>query len=77
MSLLRDMKHVSRDKNVDLTGILSCRATLVKRLRHNLLSLWQVSSMWRHKPDLLLFRSIAGTGDLLSKHALGILTSKA
>ena len=27
----------------------------------------------RHKPDLLLFISIAGTGDLLSKHALGIL----
>ena len=29
--------------------------------------------MWRHKTDLLLFRSIAGTGDLLGKHALGIL----
>ena len=25
------------------------------------------------QPDLLLFRTIAGTGDLLSKHALGIL----
>ena len=37
------------------------------------LSLRQVSNMCHHKPDLLLFRSIAGTGDLLSKHALGIL----
>ena len=24
------------------------------------------------KPDLLLFKAIAGTGDLLSNHALGI-----
>ena len=32
--------------------------------------------MWRHKPDLLLFRSIARTGDLLSKHAPGILQLK-
>ena len=46
---------------------------LFECLRHNLLSLRQVSSMRRHKPDLLFFRSIAGTGDLLSKHALGIL----
>ena len=73
MSLLRDMKLMSNDKSVDLTGVLSCRATLFECLRHSLLSLLQVSSMWRHKPDLLLFRSIAGTGNLLSKHALGIL----
>ena len=73
MSLLRDMKLITRDKSVDLTGVLPCRATLFERLRHNLLSLRQVSTMWRHKPDLLLFRSIAGTGYLLSKHALGIL----
>ena len=73
MSLLLDMKLILRDKSVDLTGILSCRATLFECLRHNLLSLRQVSSMWRHKPDLLLFRSITGTGDLLSKHSLGIL----
>ena len=73
MSLLCDMKLMSRDriflscdKNVDLTGVLSCRATLFQCFRHNLLSL-------RHKPDLLLFRSIAGTCDLLSKHAIGIL----
>ena len=46
---------------------------MFERLRHNLLSLQQVSSMWHRKPDLLLFRSIAGTGGLLSKHALGIL----
>ena len=80
MSLLHDMSFMShdriflsRDKSVDLNGVLSCRATLFECLRHNLLSLRQVSSMSRHKPDLLLFRSIAGTGDLLSKHALGIL----
>ena len=80
MSLLRDMKlmshdriFLSRDKSVDLTGILSCRATLFECLQPNLLSLRQVSSIWRHKPDLLLFRSIAGTGDLLSKPALSIL----
>ena len=64
---------LSRGKNVDLTGVLSCRATLLECLRYHLLSLRQVSRMWRHKPDLLLFRSIAGTGDLLSKHAQGIL----
>ena len=73
MSLLRDMKLMSRDKSVDLNGVLSCGATLFECLRHNLLSLRQVSSMWRHKPDLLLCGSIAGTDDLLSKHALGIL----
>ena len=27
MSLLRDMKLMSHDKSVDLTGVLSCRAT--------------------------------------------------
>ena len=36
---------LSRDKSVDLTGVLSCRATLFDSLRHNLLSLRQVSSM--------------------------------
>ena len=52
MSLLRDMKLMPRDriflsheKSVDLTGVLSCRASLFERLRHNLLSLRQVSSM--------------------------------
>ena len=73
MSLLRDMKLMSRDKSADLIGVLSCPATLFECLQHNLLSLRQVSSMLRHKPGLLLFRSIAGTGDLLSKHVLGIL----
>ena len=79
MSLLRDIKlmsrdriFLSRDKSVDLTGVSSCRATLFERLRHSLLSLQQVSNMRRHKPNLLLFRSIAGTGGLLSMHALGI-----
>ena len=69
MSLLRDMKLMSREKSVGLTRVLSCCATLFELLRHNLLSLRQVSSMLPHKPDVLLFRSIAGTGD----HALGIL----
>ena len=73
VSLLRDIKLTSRDKSVDLIGVLSCRATLFELLRHNLLSPRQVSNMGRHKPDLLLFSSIAGTGDLLSKHAVGIL----
>ena len=73
MSLLRDIKLMSHDKSVDLTGVLSCRATFFECLRHNLLSLRQVSSISRHKPDLLLLRSIAGTGDLLSKHAVGII----
>ena len=52
MSLLRDMKlmshdriFLSRDKSVDLTGILPCRVTLFECLQHNLLSLRQVSSM--------------------------------
>ena len=45
MSLQRDMKIMSRDKSVDLTGVLSCRVTLFERLRHNLLSLRQVSHM--------------------------------
>ena len=64
---------MSRDKSVDLTGVLSCLAILFECLRHNLLSLRHVSSMWRHKPDLLLFRSIAGNGDVWSKDALVLL----
>ena len=51
-SLPRDMKLKSRDrlflsrnKSVDLTGVLLCRATLFECLRHNLLSLLQLSSM--------------------------------
>ena len=62
MLLQRDMKLVScdriflsRDKSVDSTGVLSCRSTLFVCLRHNHLSLRQVSMMWRHKPDILLF----------------------
>ena len=42
MSLLRDMKltfrdriFLSRDESVDLTGVLSCHATLFECLRHN------------------------------------------
>ena len=73
MSLLCDMKLISHnrillsyDKSVDLTGVLSCHMTLFKCLRQNL-------SLQHHMPDLLLFRSIAGTVDLLSNHALSIL----
>ena len=35
MSLLRDMKLMSRDKSVDLTRVLSCRVTLSECLRYN------------------------------------------
>ena len=69
---LRDGIFLSRDRRVDLTGVLPCRPTLFECLRHNHLSLQQVLMMGRHKPDLLLFITIAGTGNLLSKHALGI-----
>ena len=64
-----------RRKSVDLTGVSECRATMFECLIHNHLCLRQVSSIRRHKPDLdlLLFKSMAGTGDLLSKHAPGIL----
>ena len=72
MSLLRDMKVMLRNKSVDFNGVLSCRTTLFECLRHNHLILPQVSMMRRHKPDLLVFIIIAGTGDLFSKHALGI-----
>ena len=51
MSLLRDMKLMSRDgiflshdKSVDLTEVLSCRARLFECLQHNLVSLRKVSS---------------------------------
>ena len=39
MSLLGDIKLVSCNKSVDLTGILSYRAAMFECLRHNLLSL--------------------------------------
>ena len=62
MSPLRDMKLMSRDRifllrdiSVDLTEVLSCRARLFECLRNNVLSLRQVSSMSRHKPDLFFF----------------------
>ena len=40
----RHETHVAR-QSVDLTGVLSCRATLIECLRHNLVSLRQVSGM--------------------------------
>ena len=43
--LLRDTVFLSRDKSVDLTGVLSCRATMFECLRHNHLSLRQVPVM--------------------------------
>ena len=64
---------MSHDKSDDSTGVLSCDTTLFECLRHNYLNLRQVPMMWCHKPDLLLFKTIAGTGGLLSKHAWGIL----
>ena len=49
MSLLCDMKLMSRvtsrDKSVDLTRVLSCRATMFECLRHNYLSLRQAVMM--------------------------------
>ena len=54
MSLLLDMKFVSRDKIFfDFTGVLSCHATLFECLSHNHLSLRQVPMTGRHKLDLL------------------------
>ena len=79
MSLLRDMKLMSRQnifvarQKCWLNWSFFMSHDIFECLRHNLLSLRQVSSMWRQKLDPFLFRSIAGTGDLLSKHALGIL----
>ena len=43
--VLRDRISLSRDKNVDLTGVLSCRVTLFECLQHNHLSLHQVPVM--------------------------------
>ena len=42
MSLIRDMKLMSRDKSVELTGVLSCRPKLFECLLHNFLSLRHV-----------------------------------
>ena len=48
MSLLRDIKFMSRDRilsratSVELPGVLSCRATLFECLRRNHLSLREV-----------------------------------
>ena len=44
MSLLRDMKVMSRYKSVDLTGVLSCRATLFERFRLPTTSFYDVKS---------------------------------
>ena len=71
------------DKSVDLTGVYHIKRHYLnvcdiiisaydKVLRCDVTSLiycFQTIS----KPDLLLFRTIAATGDLLSKHALGML----
>ena len=43
--VLHDRISLSRDKSVDLTGVLSCRVTLFECLRHNHLSLRQVPMM--------------------------------
>ena len=45
MSLLRDIKLMSRDRNVDIARVLSCRATLFECLRDNHLSLRELSGL--------------------------------
>ena len=45
LSLLHDMKLLSRDKSLDFIEVLSCRATLFECLRQNHLSLRQVPMM--------------------------------
>ena len=78
MSLLRDMKcmsrdriFLSRDKSVDLIGVLSCRETLnvcdIIFSAYDKFLACDVTSL-----VYCYFRFIAETGDLLSKHALGI-----
>ena len=80
MSLLRDIKRMSRDriflshdKNVDFTGVLLCCATLFECLRHNHLSLYDKFLACDVTSLIYCFLDPAGTGNLLSKHALGIL----
>ena len=73
MSLLRDMKLMSSDKSIDLIVVLSCCPALFGCLRHNLLSPRQGQLACDVTSLTIAFRSIAGTGDLLRKHALGIL----
>ena len=55
MSLSGDLKLMSHDKNIDLTGVALCRVTLFACLRQDHLSVRQVPMMLRHKADLLLF----------------------
>ena len=66
MSLLRDMKLINWSF-IMLRDIIWMFATKSSQPTTS------SAIMWHHKPDLLLFRSIPGTGNLLSKHALGIL----
>ena len=67
--MLHNRILLSRDKNVDLTAVSSCFATLFECLRQNHFSLRKVLVMWRLKPDPLLFwnhswdwQSITGAG---------------
>ena len=71
MLLQCDIIFLLCDKIVDLTRVLSCRATLLNACDIVFLAYDQFLTCDR--PDLLLFRSKGGTGDKLSKHALGIL----
>ena len=45
MPLLPDIKLMSRDRSIDLTGVLLRTATLFEWLRHNPRNVRQVSSM--------------------------------
>ena len=46
-NLIRDKKFISRDKNVDLPGILTCRTTLFECLRYIHLSLQESTTYVR------------------------------
>ena len=59
----RHQTRVARQK-CWLSWVLSCQATLFECLQHDHLSVRQVPLMWRHKPDLLLFKTVTGTGNL-------------
>ena len=80
MSLLRDMKlmsrdriFLSRDKSVDLIGVYHVARHYLNICDKIFSAFDKFSQQVTSLAYLLLLRSIAGPGDLLSKHALGIL----
>ena len=74
ISLPCQMKLILRDKNADLTGVWSCRTTLLQCLRQNHLT--RNTFLWCAVTSLIycFFETLAGTDDLLSRYALGILS---